>query len=212
MAVKEYTTVRENVENTIEIRRSVFITSVARVEDADDADAFVRGVKKKFPDATHNCYAYIAGAENPVSRFSDDGEPGGTAGQPMLEVLKKKGLNCVAAVVTRYFGGVKLGAGGLVSAYTESVAEAVEKAGTVTMKKCLLYSVGAAYQDFARIDGVLARFGARRTSVEYADAVSAVYAVPEEDGESFVETLKAASAGGVGASSCGSLYLPFDGA
>lgn len=211
MADKSYRTIRDDVENTIEIRRSTFITNVARVEDADAAEAFVRGIKKRFPDATHNCYAYVAGAENPASRFSDDGEPGGTAGQPMLEVLKKKGLTCVAAVVTRYFGGIKLGAGGLVSAYTESVAAALDKAGAVTMKKCSLFSVESEYQDFARIDGALVRAGALKRRVDYDSSVYALYAVPEGEGEKFLDTLRAASAGAARAVAAGSLYLPFDG-
>ena len=120
--MKSYKTVEKATEARTEVRRSLFIASVSPAATAEEADTFVASVRAKYPDATHNCYAYIAGAENPSVRFSDDGEPGGTAGQPMLEVLKKRGLTAVAVVVTRYFGGIKLGAGGLVSAYTDSVA------------------------------------------------------------------------------------------
>lgn len=112
----------------IVIQRSRFICTLKRIDGFDDALSFVKNVKKKYSDATHNCYAFISNAAGTEQRFSDDGEPQGTAGQPMLEVLKKKGIFMTAAVVTRYFGGVKLGAGGLVSAYTRAVAETVENA------------------------------------------------------------------------------------
>ena len=210
MANSEYKTVKANVESEIEIRKSVFIASVSRAETADEAEDFVRAIKKRFPDATHNCYAYTAGVECPSVRFSDDGEPGGTAGQPMLEFLKKKGLSNVAVVVTRYFGGIKLGAGGLVSAYTESVAQAVEKAGVVTMVRCELYSVRADYSNFSRIDSALTRVGGVKREVVYSDAVEATYAVKEDLTEKFVCALGEAGAGEVAPVAVGSLYLPSD--
>ena len=93
------------------VEKSRFICTLARVETEAEAQAFVKAMKKKYWDARHNCSAYIVGADNRVERSSDDGEPGGTAGSPMLEVLRRKGLYNTAAVVTRYFGGIKLGAG-----------------------------------------------------------------------------------------------------
>ena len=111
---KFYLTVDGVTENTVEIKRSKFIATLSHVESGEDAEAFVRAVRKRYPDATHNCYAYIADELGNETRFSDDGEPGGRAGQPMLEVLKKRGVVRAAVVVTRYFGGIKLGAGGLV--------------------------------------------------------------------------------------------------
>lgn len=113
---------RENV-----IERSRFICTLKKVGSEAEAQEFIRAVKKEFWDATHNCSAYIV--DDMAQRSSDDGEPAGTAGLPMLEVLRKNGLTGTAAVVTRYFGGIKLGAGGLVRAYTGSVADAVRECG-----------------------------------------------------------------------------------
>jgi uncharacterized YigZ family protein len=127
--MKNYLTVKQNVQNEIIIEKSRFITSLKRVYGEDDAKSFVQSIKSEYPDATHNCYAYIADEGGFFSKFSDDGEPQGTAGLPMLETLKVKGLKQVAVVVTRYFGGVKLGTGGLVRAYADCVKKAVEKAG-----------------------------------------------------------------------------------
>ena len=125
---RSYLTVAGETEVRTEIKRSEFIATIAHVEDGESAEAFVKAVRKRFPDATHNCYAYISDERGNETRFSDDGEPGGTAGQPMLEVLKKRGLMRTAVVVTRYFGGIKLGAGGLVAAYTDGVSKAADAA------------------------------------------------------------------------------------
>ena len=100
-----------------EVKRSVFIATAKGELDEDGAESFIKSVRKRYPDATHNCYAYVSDELGNRTRFSDDGEPGGTAGQPILEVLKKQGLVKSAVVVTRYFGGIKLGAGGLVGVF-----------------------------------------------------------------------------------------------
>lgn len=205
-----YRTIAENTENRTEIRRSVFVATIARVETTESAEEFVRGIKKRYSDATHNCYAYIVGSECPSARFSDDGEPSGTAGQPMLEVLRKKGLADVAVVVTRYFGGIKLGAGGLVSAYTDSVARVVGKAGVAEMVPCALFSVSADYQQFARVDSALTRAGGVKRGAEYADKVQALYAVREDGVQNFLRALSEAAGGEIAATAAGSLYLPSD--
>ena len=103
-------------EYEIAINRSRFITTLLPIENAEQAFDEIKKISKKYSDATHNCYAFVSNRENTEQRFSDDGEPQGTAGMPMLEVLKKRNVRMVLAVVTRYFGGIKLGAGGLVSA------------------------------------------------------------------------------------------------
>lgn len=126
-----YLTVKDYSQNEIIIEKSKFICSVKRVNNEDEAKSFVASVRAKYPDATHNCYAYVADENGFYIKFSDDGEPQGTAGMPMLEVLKNKKLFCTAVVVTRYFGGVKLGAGGLVRAYADSVSKGVEKCGII---------------------------------------------------------------------------------
>lgn len=122
-------TIYEVAEKEIVIEKSRFICTLAKVKTEVEAQDFIKKQKKQYWDATHNCSAYVLGANSTAERSNDDGEPSGTAGLPMLEVLRKNSLYDVVAVVTRYFGGVKLGAGGLVRAYTMSVAEALKVAG-----------------------------------------------------------------------------------
>ena len=123
-----YTIVRD-FQHEIVIEKSRFICTLKKTATEEEAQDFIKDTKKKYWDATHNCSAYIIGESGMAQRSNDDGEPSGTAGLPMLEVLRKNNLHNVAAVVTRYFGGIKLGAGGLVRAYTNSVASAIEEAG-----------------------------------------------------------------------------------
>ena len=122
-------TIAKDIRTEQVIQKSRFICSLKKVATEEEAQAFLKERKKEFWDATHNCSAYVI--DETAQRSSDDGEPSGTAGMPMLGVLRKQGLTGVAAVVTRYFGGIKLGAGGLVRAYSSSVAQAVEAAGLV---------------------------------------------------------------------------------
>ena len=206
--MKSYKTVEKATEARTEVRRSLFIASVSPAATAEEADAFVASVRARYPDATHNCYAYIAGAENPSVRFSDDGEPGGTAGQPMLEVLKKRGLTAVAVVVTRYFGGIKLGAGGLVSAYTDSVVSGIDAAGTVTMTERSLVEVRAGYQEFSRADSALIRLGAERMSADYGEDVRAVYAVKADAEARALACASEATSGAARTAVTGHIFLP----
>ena len=133
-------TIAEPIRQEITIEKSRFICSLAKVATEEEAQEFIKKIKKEYWDATHNCSAYVIGENSKAERSSDDGEPSGIAGLPMLEVLRKNSLYNVAAVVTRYFGGVKLGAGGLVRAYTGSVAEAVEAAGRAEVVPMGVYS------------------------------------------------------------------------
>lgn len=131
-------------------RKSRFITTIARVGTVEEADAFIAEIKAEFPDATHNCAAYRI--KDPlVERFFDDGEPGGTAGMPMLDVLKKQDLFDVAVVVTRYFGGILLGAGGLVRAYSRGAADGVAAVGTAMMEQGTLLELRCAYGLYDRL-------------------------------------------------------------
>lgn len=124
-----YLTIQRDIQHEIIIEKSRFICTLRKVESEVEATDYLKAIKKQYWDATHNCSAYIIGMNMEQQRSSDDGEPSGTAGIPMLEVLKKRGLHNVLAVVTRYFGGVKLGAGGLIRAYGRSVSEAIDAAG-----------------------------------------------------------------------------------
>ena len=131
-------------------RKSRFITTIARVGSVEEAEAFLNEIRKEFPDATHNCAAYRI--KDPlVERFFDDGEPGGTAGMPMLDVLKKQELFDVAVVVTRYFGGILLGAGGLVRAYSKGAADGVKEVGTALMEQGVRLKLCCGYHLYDRV-------------------------------------------------------------
>lgn len=125
--------INDTYENTIIINKSEFITHLYRVNNLAEVDEILSSVRKKYYDATHNCYAYIIGDNGEIQKASDDGEPQKTAGAPMLDVLKKKNITNILAITTRYFGGILLGAGGLVRAYSDSVSEA--------LKNVILYDI-----------------------------------------------------------------------
>ncbi|OQA74259.1 MAG: IMPACT family member YigZ [bacterium ADurb.Bin243] len=143
--LKEYNTIKNAAGCELVIQKSRFICDCFKVETEKEALEKLGAVKKKYPDATHHCYAYSVGLEAVYKRHSDDGEPSGTAGMPILSVIEQNGLRGVLAVVTRYFGGVKLGAGGLVRAYSKACSEAVAAAGKVKMA---LSSKGAVTIDY----------------------------------------------------------------
>src|SRR6478609_1018641 len=126
-----YFTVKKEGNDEQMIRKSRFIGYVKRVETEEAAVNFIQEIKKKHHDATHNCSAYIIGEHDQIQKANDDGEPSGTAGVPMLEVLKKQKLKDTAVVVTRYFGGIKLGSGGLIRAYGRATSEGISATGTV---------------------------------------------------------------------------------
>lgn len=142
-------TIQKDCRTEIVIEKSRFICTLKKVNSEEEAQEFIKSTKKEFWDATHNCSAYII--NDMQQRSSDDGEPSGTAGVPMLEVLRKKDLSGVAAVVTRYFGGIKLGAGGLVRAYTNSVAGAVEAAGIARRVEMTVFALSAPPGEAGRI-------------------------------------------------------------
>lgn len=124
-------TLKNTIENEIEIKKSSFISIIKNIQSIEEFNAYIEELKTKYPKATHYCYGYICGN---IEHFSDDGEPGGTAGAPILNVLKKENLNNICCVVIRYFGGIKLGAGGLVRAYTKSVTEALKRAEFIELE------------------------------------------------------------------------------
>lgn len=132
--LENYFTIRSDGESEIEIKKSRFICSLKRVYSESEAKEFIAQKKKEHWKANHNCSAFVIGEKNDIQRSSDDGEPSGTAGVPMLEVLKKQELINVAAVVTRYFGGTKLGSGGLIRAYSQAVSHALNDIGLVEGK------------------------------------------------------------------------------
>ena len=168
-------------EAVYEIKRSKFIATVCGEVDSETAEDFVKSVKKKYADATHNCYAYIGDINGQATRFSDDGEPGGTAGQPILQVLRKKGLVRTAVVVTRYFGGIKLGAGGLVGAYTESAVLGLESAKISTKTKCTQITISIDYPLYSSVEKLIWRNNWILEGTDFADGVCVKIWVKEDD-------------------------------
>ncbi len=171
------------------IEKSRFITSSAHVCSEEEARAFIANIRGKYPDATHNCYAYVCDRIGNFLRFSDDGEPQGTAGMPMLEVVKASRLFEICVVVTRYFGGIKLGAGGLVRAYSGCVSENLAAAEKVLYETCSLIKCTLNYSS---VDGAL-RFisesGASVTQSEYKNEVDITVAVKKAEEEEFLKKL-----------------------
>ena len=171
----DYVTVKDTIDETV-IKRSRFIAYVYHVEDGEDAEAKLAVLRKKHYDATHVCYAYIADAVGNEARYSDDGEPSGTAGQPILDALKRSGVKKTLVAVVRYFGGTLLGAGGLVRAYSSSCSEAVAKAEKVTVLFRDVYECRFDFSTYRKIGSTLPRHGSV-LSIEYTDAVTVKMAV-----------------------------------
>lgn len=154
----------------IEEKKSVFICSVTTVFDETDARRFIEGVKKEFYDARHNVFAYILDGGN-IARFTDDGEPKGSAGIPVLNVLKMSGLDGVCAVVTRYFGGILLGTGGLVRAYSAACKAAVDAAGIAKMEVFSVCETECSYSDYQKLQSKISSIGAVEENSEFSDVV-----------------------------------------
>lgn len=193
--MKEYFTILENQESEFVKSRSRFITNACHIESMDEARDFIAKISKKYSDATHNCYAFISDKLGLEMRFSDDGEPQGTAGQPILEVIKKKNLREVAVVVTRYFGGIKLGAGGLVTSYTEGAVGCLDKCEIARMVLCDLYHISVNYQLFSVVEKVL-RENSVVLKAEYNDEVDITFGVMEDD-TAILDKISNATSGGV---------------
>ncbi len=145
-----YTTIAQDARAEQIIERSRFIAQIKRVSSKEEADAFIASVRAEYRDATHNVPAFVIGDKMQLQWASDDGEPQGTSGAPMLQMLVKEGITNVAIVVTRYFGGIKLGTGGLVRAYTSSASLALEAAGREDVREILSQTVIMSYEEHAR--------------------------------------------------------------
>ena len=141
--------------NEFEVKKSRFITYINRVESEEEAQTFIQDIKKKHWDATHNCSAYMIGEHDQIQKANDDGEPSGTAGVPMLEVLKKRGLKDTVVVVTRYFGGIKLGGGGLIRAYGKATSEGINATGVVRRKLTQIMHITVDYTWLGKLENEL---------------------------------------------------------
>ncbi|WP_046174449.1 YigZ family protein [Domibacillus indicus] len=153
--LSHYKTVKSAGEHEIVIQKSRFIAHVTRAESAEEATAFIEKIKKQHWNATHNCSAYMIGEHDHIQKANDDGEPSGTAGVPILEVIKKRGLKDTAIVVTRYFGGIKLGAGGLIRAYGKAASEGLNAAGIVERRLMKVVTASVDYTWLGKIENEL---------------------------------------------------------
>jgi len=178
--MKSYACVSKETENEIVIEKSRFIGFSKRVETEEEAREFIAKIKKLHPFATHNCYAFISD-NGAIARFSDDGEPQGTAGMPILEVIKNKGLINTAVVVTRYFGGIKLGAGGLTRAYSSSASEVLLKAGKDEFIYSSVFALTLPYDLYGGFEKFKNTFKCKVLSTDFSGEVKISLAVPEED-------------------------------
>ena len=170
-AEKLYTTLKGEGIGIFEEKRSEFIGVAAHIDSEDDAIALIKRIKAKNHDARHNVFAYVCDSGN-VQRYSDDGEPQGTAGIPVLDVIRKSGLEDTCIVVTRYFGGILLGAGGLVRAYTAAAKLAVDEAGIVTYEKYNELRLILNYSDYQKILAKLPGFNAKVDNTEFSADVT----------------------------------------
>lgn len=182
--IEEYKTIAEKATASFTEKKSEFIGNIAPVKTEEEAAAFIEEIRKQHRKATHNCYAYIL-RNNNIGRHSDDGEPGGTAGAPMFEVLKKEGLSDVCCVVTRYFGGILLGAGGLVRAYGNGVKIAVDAAKIKLIKTArrLIFTID--YSLYGKIGALLSQYDVRVQGEDFGAEVTVTLCIHNERAEEF---------------------------
>lgn len=188
-------------------KRSRFLGHVFPAESEEEARACIEGVKKRHYDARHNCWCFRLRAGG-VERYSDDGEPQGTAGQPMLNVFQREQVENVCCVVTRYFGGILLGAGGLVRAYTQSAKDALDAAGISVVRRWVEASIPCPYPLFERVKLEVEACGGILGEVEYAAGVTLQALLPEENTQAFSARLTELSAGSVAPVFCGEAFRP----
>ncbi len=172
-----------------EVNKSKFLAHVAHVDDEESAREFLLTIRKKFFDATHNCSAWVLGERGDKQKSNDDGEPGGTAGNPILETIKKNELTNCAVVVTRYFGGIKLGAGGLIRAYSHTAALGIAAAEVVQMTAFKKISLTLEYNFLATVENFLRKEKIRVVSTDYADVVTEEILLLPEAVEKFLVEL-----------------------
>ncbi len=184
--LSQYKTVSQWGSAEIVIKKSRFIGQAKPVESEEEAIAFIEAVKKEHWNATHNCSAYMVGERDQIQKASDDGEPSGTAGKPILEVIRQQGLKNVVVVVTRYFGGILLGAGGLIRAYTDGAVVGIAAAGPVTKKLHREIFVSIDYTWLGKVENELRNRGTLLGETQFTDKVTLMCRPLSEEAESFV--------------------------
>lgn len=208
--MKSYFRVTEKCINEIIIKKSKFITTLIPIESGSDAEIELKSITKKYSDATHNCYCYIGNTIATLQRFSDDGEPQGTAGIPMLEVIKKRHVYLTLAVVTRYFGGIKLGASGLVGAYTDSIVKALDNA---KMQKFIYSNVSeftVNYNTYLQCTEIIKSYGGSILNIEYDTDIKLRFAIDTEKYDIVLNKLIDYSTGRINVVILESKYVGYD--
>ena len=185
----EFRTIKEDGQVQEEIKKSRFICHIKRITTENEARNFIQAVKKEHYKATHNCSAFILGERSEMKRSSDDGEPSGTAGVPMLGVLENHQLTNVCAVVTRYFGGIKLGAGGLIRAYSSNVALAIKEIGIVHIKEQLGLRIALSYSQYQELPNFLKANHLQEQDTSFTEQVQTTIFVDKNDKDSMIEGL-----------------------
>lgn len=180
-----YLTLARDGGAELEVKQSRFICHLRRVGTEEEARAAVEEVRKRHWDARHNCSAFVLGPHGEVARSSDDGEPSGTAGAPMLQVLRGRGVSDVVAVVTRYFGGVLLGAGGLVRAYSEAVRAGLDAVGVLERRQLALFDIAVAHAEAGRLENDLRSRGVQVRGADYRERVLLHVAVRPQQAAGF---------------------------
>ncbi|SHK75255.1 uncharacterized protein, YigZ family [Selenomonas ruminantium] len=193
-----YRTIEEiddRVETLYEIQKSKFITHLRHVDTEEEAREFITAIKKRYFDARHNCSAYVLGEKADKQKSNDDGEPGGTAGNPILEAIKKNGLTNIVVVVTRYFGGIKLGAGGLIRAYSHAAALGIEAATILEMTPFSQLDVAVGYEHLATIEHYMRQNELRSLEADYGEGVTLHLLIAPSELEKVTEDITNMTAG-----------------
>ncbi len=194
MMAELYTTIEREAVAEFEEKKSVFIGHAMPVKTEEQAAAFVKELKNKYRDATHNVFAYVLG-DGTIQRYSDDGEPQGTAGMPVLDVIRKSGCTDTAIVVTRYFGGTLLGAGGLVRAYSHAAKLALDEAHIITYEKYAVIKLTCTYSDYGKYLAETDKFGVINDGVDFAENVTMKLALKNARLAEFMQLISDASNG-----------------
>lgn len=188
IAPKKRITLARNVSCEMEERKSIFIGHASPIESEEEARQFIETKKREYYDARHNVYAYLL-SDGAIARYSDDGEPQGTAGPPVLNVIKMSGATDLVVVVTRYFGGILLGAGGLVRAYTASARMAIEEAGFAVFEQFSVFRITVSYSDYQRLTTALERIGATEDHCDFGEDVTIIAAIEADRGGEIIQTV-----------------------
>ncbi|MFK3838781.1 YigZ family protein [Staphylococcus capitis] len=208
--VKSIITIKEEHQIENIINKSHFIAHIRPVQNEEDAKAFINEIKSSHKDATHNCSAYTIGSEMNIQKANDDGEPSGTAGVPMLEILKKLEIHNACVVVTRYFGGIKLGGGGLIRAYSGAVRDVIYDIGRVELREAVPVTITISYDLTGKFEYELASAPYMLRNQFYTDKVSYQIDVVKEDYEEFIQFLNRNTAGNYDLEEEDIKLLPFD--